>query len=90
MPVVLANATLTLAAGLPYVIYGVDAGLRSAAFGPPGWVVLIVVIVGLLHSKWKAAIEIPSALAVGGAAPLGVLMRVGSALEGTPRDRQVH
>lgn len=51
VPVVLANTTLTLAAGLPYVVHGVDAGLRSAAFGPAGWLVLAAVIGGLLLSS---------------------------------------
>lgn len=59
VPVVLANTTLTLAAGLPYVMNGVDAGLRSAAFGPPGWIVLLLVIAGLLLSRWTAAVQIP-------------------------------
>lgn len=59
VPVVLANTTLTLAAGLPYVMNGVDAGLRSAAFGPPGWIVLVLVIAGLLLSKWKHAVQVP-------------------------------
>jgi membrane protease YdiL (CAAX protease family) len=59
VPVVLANTTLTLAAGLPYVMNGVDAGLRSAAFGPPGWVVLVLAIAGLLFSKWKHAVQVP-------------------------------
>lgn len=59
VPVVLANTTLTLAAGLPYVLNGVDAGLRSAAFGPPGWIVLVLVISALLLSKWKHAVQVP-------------------------------
>jgi membrane protease YdiL (CAAX protease family) len=90
MPVVLANATLTLAAGLPYVIHGVDAGLRGAAFGPPGWIVLILAITGLLHSRWRAAVQVPSTLSAATPTPHGVLMQAAS-LEGTgPNDRRVH
>ncbi len=59
VPVVLANTTLTLAAGLPYVLNGVEAGLRTAAFGPPGWIVLVLTIAGLLLSKWKHSVQVP-------------------------------
>jgi membrane protease YdiL (CAAX protease family) len=59
VPVVIANTTLTLAAGLPYVLHGVDAGQRSAVFLPVGWLVLISVIAGLLASRWREAIQIP-------------------------------
>jgi uncharacterized protein len=59
VPVVLANTTLTLAAGLPYVMNGVETGIRSAAFGPAGWLVLMVTIAVLLHSKWKHAVQVP-------------------------------
>jgi membrane protease YdiL (CAAX protease family) len=91
MPVVLANATLTLASGLPYVIHGVDAGLRGAAFGPPGWIVLAIAILGLLHTKWKDAVQIPSAVAAGNGAALGALIRVGRPVDGTAGDdRRVH
>lgn len=59
LPTVVSNATLTLAAGLPYVVHGVDAGLRSAAFGPAGWLVLLAAIGGLLLSKWRAVVRAP-------------------------------
>lgn len=36
-----ANATLTLAAGLPYVVHEVGAGRRSAAPGPAGWLLSV-------------------------------------------------
>lgn len=61
-PVVLTNAVLTLAAGLPYVIHGIDAGQRSAVYGPLGWVVLVVVITALAASRWRFAIRIPEPL----------------------------
>jgi uncharacterized protein len=90
MPVVLANATLTLASGLPFVIHGVDAGLRGAAFGPPGWIVLAIVIFGLLHTKWKDAVQVPSRIAAGAGAPLGPLIQVGILERPTADDRRVH
>ncbi|HEU4537702.1 MAG TPA: CPBP family intramembrane glutamic endopeptidase, partial [Polyangiaceae bacterium] len=62
VPVVVSNATLTLAAGLPYVVHGVDAGLRSAAFGPPGWLVLLGAIGGLWLSRWRSAVRTPEPL----------------------------
>ncbi|HEU4406342.1 MAG TPA: CPBP family intramembrane glutamic endopeptidase [Polyangiaceae bacterium] len=62
VPVVVANVTLTLAAGLPYVVHGVDAGLRSAAFGPPGWLVLLAAIGGLWRSRWRSAVRTPEPL----------------------------
>lgn len=46
-PAVTANLTLTVAAGLPYVMHGVDAGLRSAIYRPVGWLVLVAAIVAL-------------------------------------------
>lgn len=72
MPVVLANAVLTLAAGLPYVIHGIDAGLRSAVYGPVGWLVLVVAITALAASRWRAAVRVPDPLILqpgAGAAP---------------------
>lgn len=59
-PAMVANTTLTLAAGLPYVIHGVDAGLRSAVFGPAGWTVLLAVIGALLLSRWRAVVRVPT------------------------------
>src|SRR5262249_51642627 len=64
MPVVAANTTLTLAAGLPYVVHDVDAGVRAAAFGPAGWIVLGIAIGGLLLSRWRSDVQIPARLAV--------------------------
>lgn len=58
-PAVLANTTLTLVAGLPYVIHGADPGLRSAAFGPAGWLVLVVAIAAIALSRWQLAPALP-------------------------------
>lgn len=46
-PVVIANSTLTLAAGLPYVLHGLDAGPRATIYLPLGWIVLGVAVVVL-------------------------------------------
>lgn len=63
-PVVLANAVLTLAAGLPYVLHGLDAGLRSAVYGPAGWLVLLLAIAALAVSRWRAAVRAPEPLVI--------------------------
>ena len=76
LPVVLANTTLTLAAGLPYVIHGVDAGLRSAAFGPPGWLVLLLLLGGLLLSRWRASVQVPEHCGGAAESSTTVLLRV--------------
>lgn len=46
-PAVIANTTVTFAAGLPYVLVGIDAGVRSAVFGPAGWIVLGALVLAL-------------------------------------------
>lgn len=58
-PVVLANTTLTLAAGLPYVLHNVDAGVRSAAYHPVGWAALALAIGALLLTRWRHAVRVP-------------------------------
>jgi membrane protease YdiL (CAAX protease family) len=63
MPVVLANTVLTLATGLPYVLYGLDAGHRSAILLPPGWLVLVPVLGVLLVSRWRSVVAIDAASA---------------------------
>lgn len=76
VPVVIANATLTLAAGLPYVVHDVDAGLRSAAFGPAGWLLLLMALGALFRSRWRALVQVPERLGVeGGPAKVWVVLR---------------
>ncbi|MBM4781754.1 MAG: CPBP family intramembrane metalloprotease [Archangiaceae bacterium] len=74
-PVVVTNTTLTLAAGLPYVIHGVDPGLRSAAFGASGWLVLAVTIAALASTRWRSAVRLPLALSESKATTAGFPMR---------------
>jgi membrane protease YdiL (CAAX protease family) len=59
VPVVIANATLTLMAGLPYFVHGIDAGLRSAIFGAPGFIVLSVSVGLLALSRFRLAVRVP-------------------------------
>jgi len=91
-PVVIANSTLTLAAGLPYVVHGVDAGTRGAAFGPAGWVVLLLVIGSLLLSRWRSVVQVPERLAAPPERSEGVLVRVWFVMDRSPPppDRMLH
>ncbi len=47
-----------------------DAGLRAAVFGPPGWIVLLAGVAALTASRWRAVVQIPEPLPAA-AAPLG-------------------
>lgn len=88
VPVVLANTTLTLAAGLPYVLHGVDAGQRSAVFFPAGWLVLLSVIAGLFLSRWRRAIQIPENRRELGSAGSPVLVQIRVVLEGRAQRKE--
>jgi uncharacterized protein len=92
-PAVVANIALTLAAGVPYVVHGVDAGLRSAALGPAGWVLLALAIAALARSRFRLAVQVPahaSGFADERSGPHG-LVWVASVLEAKrpPRDRDL-
>jgi membrane protease YdiL (CAAX protease family) len=53
------NATLTICAGLPLLLVG-EASRFSAAFEPPGWLPLVVVVLMIAwHRPWRRAIAIP-------------------------------
>jgi membrane protease YdiL (CAAX protease family) len=53
------NATLTICAGLPLLLVG-HASRFSAAFEPPGWLPLVVVVVMIAwHRPWRRAITVP-------------------------------
>jgi len=86
--VVLANTTLTLAAGLPYVLHGVDAVQRSAVFFPTGWLVLLSVIAGLFLSRWRRAIQIPENRRELGSAGSPVLVQIRVVLEGRAQRKE--
>lgn len=53
------NATLTICAGLPFVLLG-ERSLFSAAFGPHGWIPLVGIIVAIgCYRPWRRAIAVP-------------------------------
>jgi uncharacterized protein len=60
-PPVTANVTLTLVAGMPYVLHGIDTGLRSAIYRPIGWLVFATALCGLLLSRWRRVVRLPDA-----------------------------
>lgn len=91
VPVVIANATLTLMAGLPYFVHGIDAGLRSAILGAPGWLVLSCFVALLAASRWRAVVRIPEALSVTRRVHMATLARaVLLAAERGPDGRPLH
>ncbi|MFO0560682.1 MAG: CPBP family intramembrane glutamic endopeptidase [Polyangiales bacterium] len=58
-PAVIANSTLTFAAGLPYLLHGMQTGARGALFGPAGWLVLLGCL-ALASRRWEAAVQTPT------------------------------
>lgn len=42
-----ANSFLTLGAGLPFVIHGVDVGLPTAIYEPCGWLPMLLILLGI-------------------------------------------
>jgi len=63
LPATLANACLTLAAGLPFILRGADAGLRSAAYGPAGWLPMAVLL-AMLIVRYRSAVVAPRTVEV--------------------------
>lgn len=88
VPVLIANSTLTLVAGLPYVVHHIDAGLRAAVFGPAGWVVFLLVIAGLLTSRWRHAVRVPPRLSLAAKPPLVLLIARQGGLDTRPSSRK--
>jgi len=62
IPTTVANAVLTLTAGLPFLLQGIDVGLLGSAYGPPGWVPMALAIAILATGRWRGAVVTPSAL----------------------------
>jgi membrane protease YdiL (CAAX protease family) len=52
-PTVTANTVLTAAAGLPFLLQGMDVGVRGAVYQAPGWVPMLIVLAALLLSRWR-------------------------------------
>jgi membrane protease YdiL (CAAX protease family) len=86
-PAVTANLTLTLLSGLPYVVHGIDAGLRSAIYRPIGWLVLATTLGALLLSRWRSVVRLP-AEPTNDAPP--ITPGVAFFLLGSRRDRTLH
>ncbi|MCK6480099.1 MAG: CPBP family glutamic-type intramembrane protease [Planctomycetes bacterium] len=57
VPSTVANAALTVAAGLPLLLQGADPGVRGAAWGPPGWVPLAMGAGILFLGPWRRILE---------------------------------
>lgn len=55
----IANGTLTLAAGVPYLVEGLDPGARAAILGPVGWLVLAAVLAALRLSRLRHTLRLP-------------------------------
>lgn len=85
VPVVIANSTLTLIAGLPYFLHGVDSGLRSAIFGAPGWFVLATCIGILAMSRWRALVRLPEPIPLASSGPAFLVV-----FEVAPGPRNLH
>jgi membrane protease YdiL (CAAX protease family) len=61
MTAVIANAILTVAAGLPFVLRNVDVGPLGAVWGPAGWLPLALAAGVLLFGRGRTAIRVPEA-----------------------------
>jgi uncharacterized protein len=90
VPAVIANATLTLMAGLPYFVHGIDAGLRAAIFGAPGWIVLSVSVGILALSRFRLAVRIPERVAVPGVPAVFLVRAMFQGAERGPDGRHLH
>jgi membrane protease YdiL (CAAX protease family) len=61
IPAVVANGVLTLAAGLPLLMQGVEVGWRGAAYGPPGWLPMALAFAALALGRCRRAVAVPRA-----------------------------
>jgi uncharacterized protein len=55
-PTITANTILTVAAGLPFLLQGVDVGLRGAVYQAPGWFAMLIILGALLLSRWREVV----------------------------------
>lgn len=55
----LANGTLTVCAGLPFLLEGEDPGIQAVVYGPPGWIPMGAALVFIVVTKYRAAISQP-------------------------------
>lgn len=61
VPAVIANAVLTLGAGLPITLVGADVGPRGAVYEPIGWVPLSLLVACLALTSHRHAVATPRA-----------------------------
>lgn len=59
MPAVVANVVLTLGAGLPLLLSGMEVGTRAAVYLPVGWVPLLLIASLLAFTRFRTAVAIP-------------------------------
>ena len=59
VPPTILNSLLTIAAGLPFLMQGIDVGLRGAVYAPAGWVPLLVLAFVLCATRFKHVIVTP-------------------------------
>jgi len=58
---VIFNAVLTVAAGLPFILRGVDVGPRGSAYGPAEWIPLLLAVGILFTGPLGRAVVTPQA-----------------------------
>ncbi len=59
---VIVNAVLTVAAGLPFILRGVDVGPRGSAYGPAGWIPMLLAVGILFTEPARRAVVTPLGL----------------------------
>ncbi len=59
VPPMIMNSLLTIAAGLPFLMQGIDVGLRGAVYEPAGWLPLLVLALCLCATRLKRVIVTP-------------------------------
>jgi membrane protease YdiL (CAAX protease family) len=64
---VVVNAVLTIAAGLPFILSGVDVGPRGSAYGPAGWIPVLLAAGVLFIGPARRAVTVPRAFEPRGA-----------------------
>jgi hypothetical protein len=71
------NVVLTVAAGLPFILRGVDVGSRGAAYGPVGWIPLLMLVGILFIAPTRRAVRTPPGVATHPRGPTTVRRLVG-------------
>jgi membrane protease YdiL (CAAX protease family) len=90
VPTTVANAVLTLTAGLPFLLQGVDVGLRGAAYGPPGWLPMALTIAILAAGRYRTAVMAPSSAPPPSLPRVWVVLDGGLGLQRSRKGRVLH